>query len=201
MRLVPAAPFRSTVLTRMAMLAAAATLAACSSTPLPEAEQTTPSVIKPGTGSAGAGTQGTADQSATATRPSAASRVTTVTLPAHLDPNSAISRERSVYFGFDEFSVPQQYTPMLEGHGRYLAANSGVAIRVEGHADERGSPEYNLALGQKRAEAVVRVLRIYGVRDGQMEAVSWGEERPQANGHDEASWARNRRVDLLYPGR
>ena len=70
---------------------------------------------------------------------------------------------------------------------------------MEGNADERGSAEYNLALGQKRAEAVVKALKIYGAKDGQLEAVSWGEERPVASGHDEAAWAQNRRADIVYP--
>ena len=90
---------------------------------------------------------------------------------------------------------------MLELHGRYLSANPKLSIRVEGNADERGSAEYNLALGQKRAESVVRALKLYGVKDSQMEAVSWGKEKPKAMGHDEAAWAQNRRVDLVYPSK
>ena len=74
-----------------------------------------------------------------------------------------------------------------------------LTVKIEGNADERGSAEYNLALGQKRAEAVLKALKIYGVKDAQMEAISWGRERPKATGHDEAAWAQNRRVDLVYP--
>jgi peptidoglycan-associated lipoprotein len=76
-----------------------------------------------------------------------------------------------------------------------------VSIRVEGNTDERGSSEYNLALGQKRAAAVVEALKVYGATDAQMEAVSWGREKPKAEGHDEAAWAQNRRVDLAYPAK
>jgi peptidoglycan-associated lipoprotein len=122
-------------------------------------------------------------------------------LPPYLDPASQLSSKRSVYFDYDNFSVKPDYTSMLEMHGKYLAANPKLAIRVEGNADERGSREYNLALGQKRAEAVVRTLKVYGVRENQMEAVSWGEEKPKAQGHDEAAFSQNRRVDLAYPNK
>jgi peptidoglycan-associated lipoprotein len=74
-----------------------------------------------------------------------------------------------------------------------------LAIKIEGNSDERGSPEYNLALGQRRAEAVLKALEIYGVKTAQLEAVSWGKERPRALGHDETAWAENRRADLVYP--
>jgi peptidoglycan-associated lipoprotein len=89
----------------------------------------------------------------------------------------------------------------VERQGKYLAGQSGLAIRVEGNADERGGREYNLALGQKRAEAVVRALKVYGVTDKQAEPVSFGKEKPKAQGHDEAAWAENRRVDLVYPNK
>ena len=130
-----------------------------------------------------------------------ASTVTAVTLPPHLDANSALMRERSVYFDYDEFGIKPEFVPLIERHGRYVAAQANLAIKLEGHADERGSTEYNLALGQKRAEAVLRALQLQGARTAQMEATSWGEERPKARGHDEAAWAQNRRVDLQYPNR
>ena len=88
---------------------------------------------------------------------------------------------------------------MLEQHGKYLLSKPNLAIHIEGNADERGSAEYNLALGQKRAEAALKALKLYGVKDAQMEAVSWGKERPKALEHDEAAWAENRRADLVYP--
>lgn len=120
-------------------------------------------------------------------------------LPPYLDPKSALSTKRSVYFDFDNFSVKKDYDAVLELHGNYLARNPTLAIRVEGNSDERGGTEYNLALGQKRADAVAKALRVYGVKSTQVEAVSWGEEKPKASGHDEAAWAENRRVDLVYP--
>ena len=119
----------------------------------------------------------------------------------HLNPNSLISTQRSVYFDFDKFEVKSQFAPVVERQGKYLASNPALAIRVEGNTDERGGREYNLALGQKRAEAVVRALKVYGVTDKQAEPVSFGKEKPKATGHDEAAWAENRRVDLAYPGK
>jgi len=172
------------------LVSACAALVGCSSTP-------------PAAPAAPVGTAAPA-QAPAARAPSAApasvapSTVATGTLP-HLDPRSAISTERSVYFDFDEALVKPEYTNLVERHGRYLASQPALAIKVEGHADERGSAEYNLALGQRRAEAVQRALRFYGVKDSQAEAVSWGEERPQAAGHDESAWSQNRRAELNYP--
>ena len=120
-------------------------------------------------------------------------------LALRLDAKSAISTERSVDFDYDEFSIKPQYTVLIERHGKYLAAKPSLAVRIEGHADERGGSEYNLALGQKRAEALLRALQLYGVKPAQVEAISWGEERPKAPGQDEAAWAQNRRDDLQYP--
>ncbi len=119
----------------------------------------------------------------------------------HLNPNSLISKERSVYFDFDKFDIKANQTAVVERQGKYLAASPALKIRAEGNADERGGREYNLALGQKRAEAVVRGLKAYGVKDGQVEPVSFGSEKPLAAGHDEAAWAQNRRVDLAYPSK
>ena len=116
----------------------------------------------------------------------------------HLNPNSAISKERSVYFDFDKFDIKADQAAVVERQGKYLASNAALKVRVEGNADERGGREYNLALGQKRAEAVVRGLKAYGVKDGQAEPVSFGSEKPKAPGHDEASWAQNRRADVSY---
>ena len=130
-----------------------------------------------------------------------ASKVTAVMLPAHLDPKSLIATDRSVYFDYDVYSIKSEYTPVVERHGKYLASSPTLNVKIEGNADERGSAEYNLALGQKRAEAVLTALKIYGAKAGQMEAVSWGKEKPKAAGHDEAAWAQNRRVDLVYPAK
>ena len=104
-----------------------------------------------------------------------------------------------LFRSFDDFTVKKDYAALIERQGNYLSANPKLAIKVEGNADERGSSEYNLALGQKRAQAVATALKVYGVKDGQMEVVSWGKERPVATGHDEDSWAKNRRADVVYP--
>ncbi len=125
--------------------------------------------------------------------------MSTMSLPPHLDPGNSISAQRSVYFDFDDFSVKSEFTALLDRHGMYLASQPTLRIKVEGNADARGSAEYNLSLGQKRAEAVVRALQVHGARQSQLEAVSWGEERPQAEGQAESAWSRNRRADLNYP--
>lgn len=120
-------------------------------------------------------------------------------LAAVRDPNNPLSK-RSVFFDFDDFTVKQQYYGLIDLHGKFLAGKPKAKVMVQGHADERGSHEYNLALGQKRAEAVRRALIAKGTADAQLEAVSFGEEKPRAQGHDEAAWSQNRRVDLAYPG-
>ena len=120
-------------------------------------------------------------------------------LPAYLDPKNPISTQRSVYFDFDDSLVKKEYQGLIERHGKYLNSMPSLAIKIEGNADERGSAEYNLALGQRRAEAVRKALEIYGVKASQLEAVSWGSERPKVQGHDETAWAQNRRADLSYP--
>jgi peptidoglycan-associated lipoprotein len=117
---------------------------------------------------------------------------------SHLDPASPIYAERSAYFDFDRSVVKADYLSLVERHGHYLQGSSQVRVRVEGHTDERGSAEYNLALGQRRAQAVVSVLKSYGVAERQMDVVSYGEEKPKVKGHNEAAWAQNRRVDIQY---
>jgi len=104
--------------------------------------------------------------------------------------------KRSVYYEFDQFDVKPEYQALVESHAKWLRANPRARLTIEGNADERGSREYNLALGQRRAESVVRMMMIFGVRAEQIEAVSFGKERPRTSGHDEASWAENRRADF-----
>ena len=113
------------------------------------------------------------------------------------DPNSPLAK-RSVYFDFDSFVIRDEFRSTVEAHARYLQANRNRKVIVQGNTDERGSREYNLALGQKRAEAVRRALNALGVPDNQIEAVSLGEEKPRGTGNDESSWAENRRADLVY---
>lgn len=106
--------------------------------------------------------------------------------------------QRVVYFDFDSFEIRPEFASVLEANARYLAADGSRRLALEGHTDERGGREYNLALGQKRAEAVRRAMGLLGVRDSQMEAVSFGEEKPAMTGFDEAAFAKNRRVELTY---
>jgi len=113
------------------------------------------------------------------------------------DPNSPLAK-RSIYFDFDSYAVRDDYQPLLQQHAQYLKSHPDRHVLIQGNTDERGTSEYNLALGQKRAEAVRRAMSLLGVADSQMEAVSLGKEKPQATGHDESSWAQNRRADLVY---
>lgn len=113
------------------------------------------------------------------------------------DPKGILAK-RSVYFDYDSFIVEDDFKPVIEAHARYLNANKNRRIIIQGNTDERGGREYNLALGQKRAEAVRRALALLGVADGQMEAVSLGKEKPKALGNDEAAHAENRRSDIVY---
>lgn len=115
-----------------------------------------------------------------------------------MTPPSVLPVERSVYFAFDDATIAQDYVSIIEKHGKYLMASPLVKVKIEGNADERGSAEYNLALGQKRAEATMKALRLWGVRPSQMEATSWGEERPRAKGDDEKAYSQNRRADIVY---
>ena len=113
------------------------------------------------------------------------------------DPNSLLSR-RSIYYDFDDSTIKDQYKPLVQAHAGYLSSHSGAKIRVEGNCDERGSREYNLALGQRRADAVRSAMEVLGAKQDQVETVSWGAEKPKALGHDEAAWAEDRRSDILY---
>jgi peptidoglycan-associated lipoprotein len=113
------------------------------------------------------------------------------------DPNSPLAK-RSIYFDFDSYAVRDDYQPLLQQHSQYLKSHPERHVLIQGNTDERGTSEYNLALGQKRAEAVRRAMSLLGVADSQREAVSLGKEKPQATGHDESSWAQNRRADLAY---
>jgi len=116
------------------------------------------------------------------------------------DPNNPLSK-RSVYFDYDSNSVKDEYRNLVQAHSRYMTADKRDSrMRIEGNCDERGSREYNLALGQRRAEAVKRMMTVMGVTDGRIETVSYGEEKPAAPGHDENAWAQNRRADIKYAG-
>ncbi|CAB3792703.1 peptidoglycan-associated lipoprotein Pal [Pararobbsia alpina] len=113
------------------------------------------------------------------------------------DPASPLSR-RSFYFDLDSYAVNTDDRSTLTAHAKYLLSDPKRHLLIQGNTDERGTTEYNLALGQKRSEAVMRTLETLGVPDSQLEAVSFGKEKPLVDGHDEAAWSKNRRVDLVY---
>jgi peptidoglycan-associated lipoprotein len=119
--------------------------------------------------------------------------------PILKDPNNILSK-RSVYFDYDSFAVKNEYRATVQAHAQYLRDNAAAKVLLQGNADERGSREYNLALGQKRADSVRSAMTLSGAKDSQIEAVSLGEEKPRATGHDEASWTENRRTDIRYQG-
>jgi peptidoglycan-associated lipoprotein len=116
------------------------------------------------------------------------------------DPNNLLS-QRVVYFDFDSSAIRDDALPMIQAHANYLASNANVNFTLEGHADERGTREYNLALGERRADAVRRMLIANGVSPAQVRVVSYGEERPAVLGHDESAWSMNRRAEIVYANR
>jgi peptidoglycan-associated lipoprotein len=105
---------------------------------------------------------------------------------------------KSIYFDYDSFVIKDEFKPLVEAHAKFLKANTGRKSNLEGNTDERGGSEYNLALGQKRADSVRRALVLLGVSDAQLEATSFGKERPKSQGSNESAWAENRRVDFSY---
>jgi len=163
-----------------------AVLAGCgSAVKLDEAAPVVDARPNPNTGAGAAG----------GARPGAAgqSGVTTVDVGAA---NMASNLGKVVYFDFDSYVLRDEYKPLIESHARALNAAKTKKMVIEGHTDERGGREYNLALGQRRAEAVAKSMMLLGATDGQIEAVSYGKERPANEGHDESAWAKNRRAEL-----
>jgi peptidoglycan-associated lipoprotein len=115
------------------------------------------------------------------------------------DPNSPLSK-RSVYFDYDKFEIKDEYRPLVEAHAKFLRDNATAKMLVQGNADERGSREYNVGLGQRRADSLKKLLTLLGAKESQVESVSLGEEKPSCNEHNEDCWAKNRRDDMLYNG-
>jgi peptidoglycan-associated lipoprotein len=185
---------------RVAAAAAALSIAACSSSiklddPAPVEDRS--SMPADGSAAAGAG----AGAGSASTNPAGSSRpvaqLTIDTKDPLQDPNSPLSR-RSIYFDFDSFAIKDEYRSTLDAHAKYLTGNRAKKAVIQGNTDERGSREYNLALGQKRAEAVRRALIALGVSESQLEAVSLGEEKARSGANDDAALAENRRADLVY---
>ena len=163
-------------------------LAACASTGAPEQKASVEdksATQRPASSSASTSTSGVKQQ-------------TTAVNPLK-DPNNILSK-RSVYFEYDSSTVADEYKAMIEAHAKYLNQNTGAKIVLQGNTDERGSREYNISLGQHRSDSVKKIMSVLGVSEQQMESVSLGEEKPIAEGHDEAAWKQNRRADILYQG-
>ena len=167
-----------------AIVLAASLLAACSSTPTAAPASSAPAPVAPA-----------------ATVAPQAQATPAPTRPDYLNPASDIARRRSVYFGFDDSTIRPQDREIIELQGRFLAAHPNVSVHIEGNTDERGGAEYNLALGQRRAEVVAKALTLVGARSSQIETTSWGKEKPVAAGHDEAAWSQNRRGEIVYPAK
>lgn len=169
-------------------------LAACSGTPTQEQAPAGVEERKPGDAT-GAQTQ--------PVKPGSVARVDLTGKSAAksplTDPSSILSR-RSIFYDLDQYDIKDQYKDLVEAHARYLRDNPKAKMLIQGNTDERGSREYNIALGQRRAEGVKRMLLLLGTAEDQVEAVSLGEEKPKEPGHTEEAWARNRRSDMLYPG-
>lgn len=161
--------------------ALAVVLSACSSTPGPGADGAAGGDAASADGAQSTGMAGGAGMS-----------------EAELYEGQPAEPQRVVYFGFDEYSVAAKYQGMLEANADFLKANGNREVVVEGHTDERGSREYNVALGEKRANAVRDILLSYGVSSGQVETVSYGEERPAVEGSGESAWSKNRRAVIEY---
>jgi peptidoglycan-associated lipoprotein len=176
----------------LAAVLATAILAACSSTPTKEQD--------------GAAVEDRGAAGSQPTKPPVATGPSTTPLDPKgvsgnplKDPSNVLSK-RSIYFELDSNVVKEEFKPLVSAHARYLQQNPAQKLTVQGNADERGSREYNLALGQRRADAVKQMMQLLGAKTDQIETVSFGEEKPKATGHDEASWNENRRADLAYPG-
>jgi peptidoglycan-associated lipoprotein len=170
-----------------------AVLAGCSSTgtqdaaPVEERAPATGAVATPGAATSGAPTTGVSGTAAGAGP------------TAHKDPTNILAK-RSVYFDYDQFVIKDEYKSLVEAHAKYLQANRSLRIIIQGNTDERGTREYNIALGQKRADAVKSLMMVLGASETQIETVSFGKEKPHKEGHDESAWAENRRSDVVYVG-
>jgi peptidoglycan-associated lipoprotein len=168
----------------------ASLLAACSTTPTTDsAAPVEDRNVGAGTGAATSGTT-TGNVAGTATG-SPSNRLR--------DPNSILSK-RAVYFDFDSYAVRDDYKPLIDAHARYLQGERNGRMTIQGNTDERGSREYNIALGQRRADAVKKMMMLLGATDSQIETVSFGKEKPRNSGHDEGAWTENRRDDFVYRG-
>lgn len=172
-------------------LLAAGLLAACSSAPSTDGQGAAVE-DRSSASASGVGGSGVTTVNADGSTPGAA-------YPELKDPKNILSK-RSVLFDYDSYVIKDQYRPLVEAHAKFLVSHPKVKMLIQGNTDERGSREYNLALGQKRADAVKKALGLLGVSEGQLESVSLGEEKPSCSDSGESCWAANRRGDMLYSG-
>ena len=181
------------------MLVAAAALAACEGTVGTVEDSGTASTSTTGAAS----TSGAGGDAVSGTRTAAGTEgsgtVTSATAPRHpLDDPATPLGTHTIYFEFDSSDVPTSAQPVIEAHAAYLSEHAGASVTLEGHADERGSREYNIGLGEKRALAVRRLMSLLGATGPQIRTISYGEERPADAGHEESAWQLNRRVEIVY---
>jgi peptidoglycan-associated lipoprotein len=177
---------RATILATLTAATLAAVLAGCATTP----EEQKPAAVE------------SRAPAAPAPQPQPAPRVEARRVDpsaALKDPNNILSK-RSVYFDFDKYDIRDEFKGLVEAHAKYLRENSGAKMLIQGNADERGSREYNVSLGQRRSDAVKRALILLGAKENQLESVSLGEEKPVCTEHAEGCWTKNRRDDMLYNG-
>ena len=165
----------------------AALIAGCSSTPLPE---DTNGGVPVESRNGSTGNSGVA--------PVVAGNADASGLPRELTDRGSKLSQRSIYFDLDKYDIKDEFKDLVAAHAKFLVANRGFKVLLQGNTDERGTSEYNLSLGQKRAESVKRSLILLGAREDQVESVSLGKEKPKNPGHDDAAWAENRRSDILY---
>ena len=177
-----------------------ATFAGCSSTPTQNApvEERSPTATTPAAG-AGATTSGATTSGATTSGVSGTPGGSAGAVNPLKDPTNILSK-RSVYFDYDQYTIKDEYKAMIDAHAKYLRANRNVRAIIQGNTDERGTREYNIALGQSRADAVKKLMLLLGAAEAQIETVSFGKEKPRREGHDEPSWNENRRADIVHAG-
>jgi peptidoglycan-associated lipoprotein len=151
--------------------------------------------VKPDANAAGANTSQNANADAAGAGANSASEEEGAEAPG---PMEGLLAKRTIYFDFDSSEIKGEGTDIVAAHAKYLSKNGAMKVRLEGHTDERGSREYNIGLGERRAQAVRRALLLQGAAEGQISTVSYGEERPAVAGSDDAAWAKNRRVEIVY---
>jgi peptidoglycan-associated lipoprotein len=173
------------------MFAVMGLVVGCSSTP-----EEKPAPVVDGTATAPVSPTAPRQPSTATTAPSTSDKVGMDPLK---DPKNILSR-RSIYFDYDQFSVKEEFKPVVSAHANYLSQNRSRRMTIQGNTDERGSREYNLALGQRRADAVKSMMTLLGASGTQIETVSFGEEKPRTQGSNEQAWAENRRADIVYQG-